>query len=236
MRSAALLAALLAAGAAQAALPTSITLSGTAATSPIDPCEEYRLEAVLHGMNPSDMAQNAVCVTINVKQGDTERTSLAQCTGKLGGLPAASDGTIHNAGSWASAFADEDGNPLWVPAPAEEFEVFLDVTTDPAGTSGVRSPTIRATCDTDATVVPGTGGPYAICTGDLVDDGNGNCVCPAGRELVNDDECERVSSSGHKLPTMGELGLLLSGIALAGVAAPALRRREKQGKKADTRQ
>ena len=37
-------------------------------------------------------------------------------------------------------------------------------------------------------------------------------------------------------PTMGELGLLLSGLALAGAAAPALRRREKQGKKADTRQ
>ena len=32
-------------------------------------------------------------------------------------------------------------------------------------------------------------------------------------------------------PTMGELGLLLSGLALAGAAAPALRRREKQGKK-----
>ncbi|MBQ6656113.1 MAG: IPTL-CTERM sorting domain-containing protein, partial [Ottowia sp.] len=37
-------------------------------------------------------------------------------------------------------------------------------------------------------------------------------------------------------PTMGELGLLLSGLALAGAAAPALRRREKRGKKADTRQ
>ncbi|MBQ6656573.1 MAG: AIDA repeat-containing protein [Ottowia sp.] len=37
-------------------------------------------------------------------------------------------------------------------------------------------------------------------------------------------------------PTMGEVGLLLSGIALAGAAAPALRRREKQGKKTDTRQ
>ena len=37
-------------------------------------------------------------------------------------------------------------------------------------------------------------------------------------------------------PTLGDIGLLLSGIALAGAAAPALRRREKQGKKADTRQ
>ena len=37
-------------------------------------------------------------------------------------------------------------------------------------------------------------------------------------------------------PTTGELGLLLSGLALAGAAALALRRREKQGKKADTRQ
>ena len=37
-------------------------------------------------------------------------------------------------------------------------------------------------------------------------------------------------------PTMGELGLLLSSLALVGAAAPALRRREKQGKKADTRQ
>ena len=35
-------------------------------------------------------------------------------------------------------------------------------------------------------------------------------------------------------PAMGELGLLLSGLALAGAAAPALRRREKQGKKTDT--
>ena len=42
--------------------------------------------------------------------------------------------------------------------------------------------------------------------------------------------------SDDSSPTMGELGLLLSGIALAGAAAPALRRREKQGKKADTRQ
>ncbi|MBQ6656883.1 MAG: hypothetical protein IJM64_06335 [Ottowia sp.] len=39
---------------------------------------------------------------------------------------------------------------------------------------------------------------------------------------------------GGSAPTMSELGLLLSGLALAGAAAPALRRREKQGKKADT--
>ena len=32
-------------------------------------------------------------------------------------------------------------------------------------------------------------------------------------------------------PTLGELGLLLSGLALAGAAAPALRRREKRSKK-----
>ncbi|MBQ6655911.1 MAG: hypothetical protein IJM64_01340 [Ottowia sp.] len=38
------------------------------------------------------------------------------------------------------------------------------------------------------------------------------------------------------VPTTGGLGLLLSGLALAGAAAPALRRREKQGKKVDTRQ
>ncbi|MBQ9577917.1 MAG: hypothetical protein IJR28_00110, partial [Ottowia sp.] len=37
--------------------------------------------------------------------------------------------------------------------------------------------------------------------------------------------------SDSSSPTMGELGLLFSGLALAGVAAPALRRREKQGKK-----
>ncbi|MBQ6656468.1 MAG: hypothetical protein IJM64_04205 [Ottowia sp.] len=37
-------------------------------------------------------------------------------------------------------------------------------------------------------------------------------------------------------PTLGELGLLLSGLALVGAAAPALRRREKQGKKTDTHQ
>ena len=42
--------------------------------------------------------------------------------------------------------------------------------------------------------------------------------------------------SDDSSPTLGELGLLLSGIALAGAAAPALRRREKQGKKADTSQ
>ena len=36
------------------------------------------------------------------------------------------------------------------------------------------------------------------------------------------------------VPTMSDFGLLLSGIALAGAAAPALRRREKQGKKPDT--
>ncbi|MBO7411908.1 MAG: hypothetical protein J6T92_08305, partial [Ottowia sp.] len=34
-------------------------------------------------------------------------------------------------------------------------------------------------------------------------------------------------------PTMGELGLLLSGLALAGAAAPALRRRERKGRKQD---
>ena len=38
----------------------------------------------------------------------------------------------------------------------------------------------------------------------------------------------RVSSD---TPTMGEVGLLLSGIALAGAGAGALRRRERQGKK-----
>ncbi|MBO7410479.1 MAG: AIDA repeat-containing protein, partial [Ottowia sp.] len=37
-------------------------------------------------------------------------------------------------------------------------------------------------------------------------------------------------------PTMSEVGLLLSGIALAGAAVPAIRRREKRGGKADTRQ
>ena len=42
--------------------------------------------------------------------------------------------------------------------------------------------------------------------------------------------------SDSSSPTMGELGLLLSGIALAGAAAPALRRREKQSKKSDTHQ
>ena len=36
------------------------------------------------------------------------------------------------------------------------------------------------------------------------------------------------------VPTMSDIGLLLSGIALAGAAAPALRRREKQGKHANT--
>lgn len=48
----------------------------------------------------------------------------------------------------------------------------------------------------------------------------------------------RVDTSGgnNSSPTMSELGLLLSDLALAGAAAPALRRREKQGKKADTRQ
>ncbi|MBQ6656682.1 MAG: hypothetical protein IJM64_05310 [Ottowia sp.] len=34
-------------------------------------------------------------------------------------------------------------------------------------------------------------------------------------------------------PTMGELGLLLSGMALAGAAAPALRRRERKARKQD---
>ena len=34
-------------------------------------------------------------------------------------------------------------------------------------------------------------------------------------------------------PTMGELGLLLSGLALAGAAAPALRRRERKARKQD---
>ena len=43
-------------------------------------------------------------------------------------------------------------------------------------------------------------------------------------------------SGDNSSPTMGELGLLLSGLALAGAAAPALHRREKQGKKADTSQ
>ena len=42
--------------------------------------------------------------------------------------------------------------------------------------------------------------------------------------------------SDDSSPTLGDIGLLLSGIALAGAAAPALRRREKQSKKADTRQ
>ena len=41
-------------------------------------------------------------------------------------------------------------------------------------------------------------------------------------------------STASPVPTLGEVGLLLSGIALAGAAAPALRRREKQGKRADT--
>ncbi|MBO7411935.1 MAG: hypothetical protein J6T92_08440, partial [Ottowia sp.] len=37
--------------------------------------------------------------------------------------------------------------------------------------------------------------------------------------------------SDSSSPTMGELGLLLSGLALAGVAAPALRRRERKARK-----
>ena len=43
-----------------------------------------------------------------------------------------------------------------------------------------------------------------------------------------------VTATASPVPTMSEIGLLLSGIALAGAAAPALRRREKHGKKADT--
>ena len=39
------------------------------------------------------------------------------------------------------------------------------------------------------------------------------------------------SGGDSSSPTLGELGLLLSGIALAGAAAPALRRREKRSKK-----
>lgn len=49
-------------------------------------------------------------------------------------------------------------------------------------------------------------------------DGSTQTPCPA---------CDNSS------PTMGELGLLLSGIALAGAAAPALRRRERKARKQD---
>ena len=160
-------------------------------------------------------------------------------------------------------------NPLWVPPdPDKEFELFVSVTTDPPGNRGIRSATIRASsCSADATVVPGTGGPFAICTGDQIDDGNGNCVCPAGTVAGNNGQCTPIGNTctgGHvndgngncvcpagtlenslgecvallpfaymdsDTPTTGELGLLLSGIALAGAAVPALRRREKRGKK-----
>ena len=40
-------------------------------------------------------------------------------------------------------------------------------------------------------------------------------------------------SGDSSSPTMGELGLLFSGLALAGVAAPALRRRERKQRKQD---
>ena len=41
------------------------------------------------------------------------------------------------------------------------------------------------------------------------------------------------SGSAAAVPTLGEVGLLLSGIALAGAAAPALRRRERKARKQD---
>ncbi|MBQ9578036.1 MAG: hypothetical protein IJR28_00735 [Ottowia sp.] len=239
---AALLATLLAAGAAQAALPTSITLTGTQ-PFPSDPnlCENYEVMATLHGMSTSDPTQNAVCATITVKQGGQEHTLLTDCSGGSYLAPGGVLSQQVNLDFLASV------NPLWaLPDPTKEFEMFVEVTADPPGARGIRSPTIRGTCDTDATVVPGTGGAYSTCTGGKEDDGSDNCVCPAGTEENSSGECVTPSGGGdapkppffanidNSSPTMSELGLLLSGLALAGAAAPALRRREKQGKKADT--
>ncbi|MBQ9578332.1 MAG: hypothetical protein IJR28_02240, partial [Ottowia sp.] len=66
-------------------------------------------------------------------------------------------------------------------------------------------------------------------------------VTPVGNQLIA--EVIKVPTPGptpqpyyyndDSSPTMGELGLLFSGLALAGVAAPALRRRERKQRKQD---
>ena len=107
--------------------------------------------------------------------------------------------------------------------------------------------------DTDVYVygLPALGAGESIT---LIDAAGGLSITPQRQIVTVGDHAVEVIKEGNKLiakrsgggggggsstsssPTMGELGLLLSGLALAGAAAPALRRREKQGKKADTRQ
>ncbi|MBQ6657486.1 MAG: hypothetical protein IJM64_09435 [Ottowia sp.] len=68
----------------------------------------------------------------------------------------------------------------------------------------------------DTKTISGCINPTIVASGS--DAGSGNTVGGGG---------------DNSSPTLGELGLLLSGIALAGAAAPALRRRERKARKQD---
>lgn len=90
----------------------------------------------------------------------------------------------------------------------------LDIVDDPAGTATL------GTCSTSTPITC----PISNVTGNVT-------VKGVFKQAQPQPQQPRVISD---TPTMGDVGLLLSGLALAGAAVPALRRREKQGKKADT--
>ena len=236
---AALLAALCVCGAAHAKLPDSMEVQTI--RNPYSPdCVDVEIVLRLSGLTP-DVGDD-LFFSFTVTQGGVSKT-FDGSGGAVMTVPADSAGVLD---SFPQQFGQSSDLLAWL-QPGEPFDISVEALLSPTDTSGIRSETVSVTgCGSPTITARKPGGPFAICSGGREDDGSGNCVCPAGTEENSSGECVTPSGGGdapkppffanidNSSPTMSELGLLLSGLALAGAAAPALRRREKQGKKADT--
>ena len=241
---AALLAALCVCGAAHAKLPDSREVQTI--RNPYSPdCVDVEIVLRLSGLTP-DVGDD-LFFSFTVTQGGVSKT-FDGSGGAVMTVPADSAGVLD---SFPQQFGQSSDLLAWL-QPGEPFDISVEALLSPTDTSGIRSETVSVTgCGSPTITARKPGGPFAICSGGREDDGSGNCVCPAGTEENSSGECVtppggngngngntqqptfRVDTSGgnKSSPTLGELGLLLSGIALAGAAAPALRRRERKERK-----
>lgn len=144
----------------------------------------------------------------------------------------------------ANTFSDTIGVGKCSPYPSTTYVPTYTATPN-STTNGSVSCKPSPVAEGDTTICTATPDPGYTLGGMTVASGSAGTITCSGLicTLPNVQSNVTVSATFTKappgnataVPTLGEGALLLSGLALAGAAAPALRRRKKQGKKSDTR-